>query len=417
MADDREVGVWREGRTPPAGLAEHAASLADEPGLRRSFRFFHEERKWIDERHLEICRVPALTFCEQQRAEFMAAVWSSLGLHPHIDDAGNLVAPIVYSSSLPFTAISAHLDTTLAPRQPNDVSVTPDGGLRGPGVTDNGAGLAALTALARTLGQEPLLQNPRRNVLLVANVAEEGEGNLHGMKYLCLHSPWASRISEYVVLDGAALTHITVEALGSRRFEVVMEGRGGHSWNDFGRANPVHAMARAVSLLSDIELPRAPRATLTVAMIEGGSGVNSIAASARAKVDIRSRSAAAIDQVVHAMEEAVRAAVESENRRASDRLTGYRIREIGHRPAAARLADNPLADCMRAVDGYLGIRSRLDCASTDANVPLAAGLPALAIGAGGKGGDAHAPTEWYHPAGRALGLQRVALAMSLVQSL
>ncbi|MEZ5365384.1 MAG: peptidase dimerization domain-containing protein [Bryobacterales bacterium] len=275
--------------------------------------------------------------------------------------------------------------------------------------------MAALVAIARALRDGPLVDPPRRNLLLVANVAEEGEGNLLGMKHLVGQSEWAPRIADYLVLDGASTAHITVEALGSRRFEIVLEGKGGHSWNDYGRANPVHAMARAVALLADIELPRAPRATLTVAMVEGGSGINSIASSARAKVDIRLRSAAGMDQVVQSMEEAVRLAVERENRRSVDRLSGYRIREIGNRPAAPRSSGNRLAECLLAVDAHLGIRSRLDCASTDANVPLAAGIPAAAIGAGGRGGDAHMLTEWYHPEGRALGLHRIVLALAALQ--
>ena len=311
--------------------------------------------------------------------------------------------------------MTAHLDTALAPRRPDDIVLALDGCFHGPGVTDNGVGLAALVALGRALSAGPFCEKPCRNILLVANVAEEGEGNLFGMKHLASPSGWGPRISEYLVLDGASTAHITIEGLGSRRFEIVVEGRGGHSWNDYGRANPVHALARAAAAMADIDLPRSPRATLTVATIEGGSGVNSIASSARAKVDIRSRGAAGIDQVVRAMEDAVRLAVERENRRSDDRLTAYRVREIGNRPAAPRSAANPLADGLLAVDAHLGIRSRLDCASTDANVPLSMGIPAAAIGAGGRGGDAHAPSEWYHPEGRAIGLHRVALALAVLQ--
>lgn len=404
----------------PAGASDRlndvVKSLVESPALIRGARLFQEERQWIDERHLDICRVPALTFREQDRAEALRTIFRECGVDSRCDEAGNLVAPIVYGKDLPFIALTAHLDTTLAPRHPEDIRVSGDGSFHGPGVTDNGAGLAALVALARVLRLERPVERPTRNVLIVANVAEEGEGNLHGMKYLCNHSPFAGRISECLVIDGASTAHVTIEALGSRRFEIVLEGRGGHSWNDFGRANPVHALSRAVALLSDIELPRSPRATLTVAAIEGGAGVNSIAASARAKVDIRSRSAAAINQVVAAMEDAVRLAVERENRRASDRLQSYRIREIGHRPAASRLPENNVAECLQTVDARLGIRSRLDCASTDANVPLAMGIPAAAVGAGGRGGDAHTPAEWYHPEGRALGLQRILLTLALLQS-
>ncbi len=409
--------------SPPAELREVAEkmearirSLAAADEYRRAARVVHDERKWIDERHLQICRVPALTFREQERAALMQELWADLGLRSELDEAGNVIAPLVWSPGAPFIAISAHLDTTLAPRHESDIFVAPDGSFHGPGVTDNGVGLAALAALARALRDGPPVQLPRRNVLLVANVAEEGEGNLFGMKRLVHGSAWASRITEYLVLDGASTAHVTVEALGSRRFEIVIEGRGGHSWNDFGRANPVHALARAVAALSDLDLPRSPRATLTVTMIEGGAGVNSIASSARAKVDIRSRSNAGIEQVAAAMEEAVKRAVECENRRSSDRISAYKIREIGRRPAAGRSASNILIDCLGMVDAYLGIRSRLDCASTDANVPLAAGLPAAAIGAGGRGGDAHAPSEWYHPEGRPLALERILLVIALLQA-
>jgi acetylornithine deacetylase/succinyl-diaminopimelate desuccinylase-like protein len=416
MADRREIGLVTAELPSSNGWLPRVRRLADEAAVRRAIRLFHEERKWIDERHLEICRVPALTFREQERAELLQELFADLGVVSNVDEAGNLIAPLVYDEALPFIAVTAHMDTTLSPRRPADVYLDPDGSMKGPGVTDNGAGLAALVALARTLRDGPLVDSPTRNVLLVANTAEEGEGNLLGMKHLVGRSDWAPRIAEYVVLDGASTAHITVEALGSRRFEIVLEGKGGHSWNDYGRANPVHAMARAVALLADIELPRAPRATLTVAMMEGGSGINSIASSARAKVDIRSRSAAGMDQVVQSMEEAVRLAVERENRRSVDRLSGYRIREIGNRPAAARSIDNVMAECLLAVDAHLGVRSRLDCASTDANVPLAAGLPAVAIGAGGRGGDAHMPSEWYHPEGRALGLQRILLTLAALQA-
>ena len=177
----------------------------------------------------------------------------------------------------------------IAPRGRGDVSVQPDGTIDGPGVTDNGAGLAALIALARALRENPPRRKPARNILLVANVAEEGEGNLHGMKYLCHHSPLASRINAFLVLDGASTGHITAEALGSRRFEITIEGPGGHSWNDYGTANPIHALSRTVAELSELELPSFPRTTLNVGVIEGGCVVNSIALIARAKVDIRSR--------------------------------------------------------------------------------------------------------------------------------
>ena len=394
-------------------LAATIARLA-ETSFARHLLLFDQQRKWINEQHLEICRVPSATFREQQRADYLVGLFREMGHQARLDDAGNVVCPIVFGEELPFVAVSAHMDTVIAPRQISDVYLRPDGTMEGPGVTDNGSGLAALVALARVFQDGPPVADPVQNLLLVANVAEEGEGNLHGMKYLCRHSPFAPRIAAYLVLDGASTGHITAEALGSRRFEIIIEGHGGHSWNDFGTANPVHALGRTIAVLADTDLPATPRTTLSVGVIEGGSSVNSIAPVARAKVDIRSQSSSVMEQLVKTTEDAVKLGVDMENRRSTQRLSSYKIREIGNRPAARRSPENYLVDFVQAVDAHLDIRSRLDCASTDANVPLAAGLPAVAIGAGGRGGNAHTTAEWFNPEGRELGLRRILLVLSLL---
>ena len=414
MPERPDVATARAGSGVCRELRGRLQGLAHDPRLRAGLELFRDERDWINEQHLRVCRVPAPTFREQARAEHLLTLFRELGHRAKIDEAGNVVVPLAFQPEQRYVAVSAHMDTVLAPRSDDDVHVRGDGGFAGPGVTDNGAGLAAVIALARVLRDGAPLVKPRRNVVLVANVAEEGEGNLQGMKYFCGHSPFASQVDAYLVLDGASTGHITAEALGSRRFEIIIEGAGGHSWNDYGRANPVHAIGRAVAALADIPLPASPRTTLNVGVIEGGSGINSIAPLARAKVDIRSRSAAAMMTVVKSMEDAVRRAVEAENRASSERLASYRIREIGHRPASPFQHDNPVLACVRSVDAYLGINSRMDCASTDANVPLALGRPAVAMGAGGRGGGAHSPNEWYHPDGRELGLQRILLSLGLL---
>ena len=407
-------------RATPLGLAAEQAetnwsslvsSLASLESVRRGFELISKHKRWINQQHLEICRVPAPTFREKQRALHLSEKFSSLGHNPQVDEAGNVVVPLTHAKNRPFVAVSAHMDTILAPARPEDVGVRSDGTLEGPGVTDNGPGLSALLALAKVL-DVPLFQGAERNILLIANVAEEGEGNLQGMRYIAEHSPYAELIDRYLVVDGASIGHITAEGLGSRRFELVIEGHGGHSWNDFGRANPVHALARAISLMTDAALPSNPRATLTVGVVQGGSSINAIPSSARAKIDVRSRDQATMQLVVEIVEEATRVAVQHENRRSTDRLSSYRLRDIGHRPASAALAVNPMVDCFQAVDRYLNIQSRMDYASTDANVPLSKGLPAVTVGAGGRGGDAHAPSEWYDPEGRELGLKRLILALA-----
>ncbi len=403
-AGEADAEEWR-------GLVEEAAALET---VQAAAGQLSRNRKWLNRQHLELCRVPAPTFREEQRAGHLRRVFADLGHQPRMDPAGNVVVPLVASKKLPFIAVTAHLDTILAPIRPGDVYVDPDGTMRGPGVTDNGSGLAALVALAQVLRQ-PLVDCPTRNVLLVANVAEEGEGNLHGMRYLAKQSCYANSIDRYLVVDGASLGHITAGALGSQRFELVVEGPGGHSWNNHGRANPIHAVARAISLMTQAQLPQQPRTTLSVGVIHGGSSVNAIPCSARAKIDLRSEDERAIRRAAKIVEDAARMAVAAENQRSSDGSISCLLRPIGTRPAAGALAWNPVADCLQAVDRYLHIPSALDCASTDANIPLAAGVPTAAVGAGGRGGNAHAPNEWYDPQGRGLGLHRLLLAIAGLQ--
>ena len=384
--------------------------LADHRGVKECLQWFTREKRWIDERHLELCRIPAPTFQEADRAVWFLEQFRALGWEASIDRAGNVIAAL---GEGPYVALTAHLDTVIAARSKDDIAV--DGSLyRGPGVCDNGAGLAALVGFARAWKSGPRLPALSLSPLVVANVGEEGEGNLLGMRYLCQQSPLASRIAAFVVADGANTDHITCRALGSRRFEAVFSGPGGHSWSDFGVGNPLHALCRAVALFADTAVDDSPKSAINVGMIEGGAGVNAIPQSARAKVDIRSESNRKIDELVGALERAVDRARETENQRATLGPVVSRLKEIGSRPAGALADDAPILKFIRAVDAHLGIRSRLDCASTDANVPLSLGKPAIAIGAGGVGGGAHTLQEWFRPDGRDLGLKRIFLLMLLL---
>jgi acetylornithine deacetylase/succinyl-diaminopimelate desuccinylase-like protein len=249
---------------------------------------------------------------------------------------------------------------------------------------------------------------------LVANVGEEGEGNLLGMRHLISQSPLAKQIQSYVIVDGANTDHITTRALGSRRFEVTFSGPGGHSWSDFGVGNPIHALCRAVALFAETRLDAGPKSSVNVGLIEGGSGVNAIAQAARCKVDIRSESNARMDQLVGVLTSAVERARDLENQRQTGGRVTVKTREIGSRPAAVLPEQAPILQYVRAVDAHLGIRSHLDCSSTDANLPLSMGIPAIAIGAGGLGGGAHTSGEWFSPDGRDLGLKRILLTLLML---
>jgi len=389
------------------------ADVAQLRGVRECLQWFTREKQWINEIHLEACRIPAPTFLEHQRAEWMAAQFRASGWKSLIDRAGNVTAFLSEKSRGPYVAVTAHLDTVLAPRAKDDITVSPDGKFHGPGVSDNGSGLAALLALARAIKVSPALEDLRGEPVLIGNVGEEGEGNLTGMRWLC-KSDLAKEVATFLVLDGAATDHITTRGLGSRRFEVTFTGPGGHSWSDYGVGNPVHALSRAVALFSDVRLNGSPRSSFNVGLIDGGTSINSIPALARAKVDIRSESNLKMEELVGLLNAAVERAQEQENQRATGGKVAAKIREIGERPAAELGEQSPVLHYVRAVDAYLGIRSRLDCSSTDANIPLSLGIPAVSIGTGGQGGGAHTLKEWYNPDGRDLGLKRVFLILSLL---
>src|SRR5580704_9641383 len=261
---------------PP--LSKIAAELAGLPPLRDALQWFVKQKQWINEQHLQLCRVPASTFFEQRRAEWMLAQFRALGCIARIDRGGNVIAHLQENRSGPYVALTAHLDTVLAPRKDEEIYTTPDGRLHGPGTADNGAGLAALLAIARVITSFPDLADDFRNLVFVANVGEEGEGNLSGMRYLCRQSSTGGRIQSFLILDGPNIDHVTSQALASRRFDVTVSGPGGHSWSDYGFANPVHALARAITLFSEQRLPGngSPRSSYNFGIIEGGTSINSI---------------------------------------------------------------------------------------------------------------------------------------------
>jgi acetylornithine deacetylase/succinyl-diaminopimelate desuccinylase-like protein len=401
-----------------AGTGKLVAELAASAPMRECLQWFAREKQWINEQHLQICRIAAPTFFEQRRAEWIAAQFRDLGCDSGIDRAGNVVAHIGPGDggAGPLIAITAHLDTVLAPRNTDEITFGADGRMLGPGVSDNGAGLAALLAIARAVRCCPIPAQNTASLLLVANVGEEGEGNLSGMRYLCRQSPLASKIAGFIVLDGPSMDHITSQALASRRFELTISGPGGHSWSDYGVANPVHALSRAISLFTDNRsaLSGTPRSSFNFGILEGGSSINSIPSHAKTKLDVRSESGAKLEELAGLLTTCVERAIEVENEGANGRRVTAKIREIGTRPGGKLAEDAPLLNYIRAVDAHFGIRARLDCASTDANIPLSMNVPAVSIGAGGQGGGAHTLQEWFHPEGREMGLKRILLTACLL---
>jgi acetylornithine deacetylase/succinyl-diaminopimelate desuccinylase-like protein len=398
------------------------AQLSEQPALFHAQRAVTRERAWINEQQLSICRVPAPTFFERQRAEWFREQLETLGWDAKLDRAGNVLASFRSGETEPSApeaslVISAHLDTVLSPNRPEEVFYSADGRLHGPGVSDNGAGLAALLALAKILPETPGLRILASSLLLAANVGEEGEGNLSGMRYLCRQAQQLPRIAAFIVLDGPSTDHVTVQALASRRFEVSFSGPGGHSWNDYGIPNPVHAIGDVISTFvqlasARLASERRTRCSYNFGIVEGGTSVNSIPSSARAKLDLRSEEPALLDEIAALLTVAMERTLERENRASKGERLNAKIKELGSRPGGKLPEQSPLLKTIQAVDSYLNIRSRVDCASTDANVPLSLGLPAVSIGAGGQGGGAHTSQEWYHPDTRDLGLRRILLVLA-----
>ncbi|MFL6466286.1 MAG: M20/M25/M40 family metallo-hydrolase [Bryobacteraceae bacterium] len=398
------------------------AQIAERPALLQAGRWFARERSWINEQHLNLCRIPAPTFFESARAEWFRAQLESLGWFARLDRAGNVLAQTDEEDRQRLFVLSAHLDTVFAPNRPEDIYFARDGRLVGPGVSDNGSGLAALLALGRALREIPELGNLAKFTSLVANVGEEGEGNLSGMRYLCRQTPQLAQVKAFLVLDGPSTDHITAQALGSRRFEILFAGPGGHSWNDSGTPNPVHALSDVITgFTQSPEIrggERKVRYSYNFGIIEGGTSINSIPSTARAKLDLRAEDPAILDDLSALLSAAVERSLERENRNArAGRLTA-KIKELGSRPGGRLPSNSPLLQTIQAVDAHLNIRSRIDCASTDANVPLSLNLPAVSIGAGGRGGGAHTRDEWYQPDGREFGLRRILLILAaMVESL
>jgi acetylornithine deacetylase/succinyl-diaminopimelate desuccinylase-like protein len=368
-------------------------------------RSVEEFRDWLEEVQIDLTRIPAPTFHESERAAEVANRFRGLGLEKvRLDRAGNVIAERPGASRQAFV-LTAHLDTVVPAGVPIEVQRR-NGRIYAPGISDNGAGLAALLGTAAILQRAQVKTG--LSLVFVANVGEEGEGDLYGIRELLSPGELRARAVAVLVLDGSSVQHITIAGLGSRRYLIEVSGPGGHSWKDFGRVNPILALSNVIGHLSLIPLSSEPRTTLNVGAIQGGTTVNAIPSAAWMKVDVRSTQTDEIERVSLALRSAVRAGIEQEDQRASGSLQA-KVHVIGERPAAELAMPSRLLDVVRAADQYLGIQSRLERSSTDANIPLALGIDSVAIAGGGTGGDAHTPNEWYDPQGRDLGLKRILL--------
>jgi tripeptide aminopeptidase len=397
-------------------LQQEVARVAASPEVRSAYNWFRTQEPQFLQWQMEMARIAAPPFGESARAAWLQERFREIGLDDiRIDDVGNVFG-IHPGFGRRYVALSAHIDTVFPANTP--LNIRQQGSrIYGPGVSDNGAGVVAMLAIAS------LLRSVRvRHALpfvFIGNVGEEGEGDLRGMRHIFATPRWKDSIAYTLVLDGAGSDTIVAEALGSRRFEVIVRGPGGHSWSDFGAPNPIVILAKAIETFSASTVPSIPKTTFNIGVIRGGTSVNSIPESASMKVDIRSTSMAEMERLEQSLRRALNRAVEDESMAAEMRSSAQRrpsgvnceIVVIGNRPAGELQTGARILQAVRAVDAQLSNAAHVQRASTDANVPLSLGLEAVAIGGGGSGGGAHTLQEWFDSNGRELALKRILLTM------
>jgi acetylornithine deacetylase/succinyl-diaminopimelate desuccinylase-like protein len=360
---------------------------------------------------VRLCEVPAPPFGEQARAAVVRDMLQAAGLKDvRIDREGNVVGGRPGRSPQPNVVLAAHLDTIFP--EGTDVRVTRSGSvLRGPGIGDNCRGLAVLVAVARGLNAAGVETDG--SITFVATVGEEGIGDLRGVKTL-VGETLRGRIDYFVALDGSG-TSITNVGVGSRRYRAVFRGSGGHSYANFGRANPANALGRAIARIADIRVPTTPKTTFNVGRIGGGTAVNAIPEEAWTEVDMRSSAQAALDQLASSVQQIFTQAAAVENARwKQNGAVTVEFERLGERPVGRTSERSRLVQAALAASKTLGVRASLVEESTDANVPMRLGIPAIAIGTGGRGTGMHSFAETFDSTDSARGTARaLLLAVSL----
>ena len=353
---------------------------------------------------IALSEIPSPTGNEAARGASVADRFRGLGLrNVRVDDVGNVLGTRDGDSDAAPVVVCAHLDT-IFPAGTSVVVARNGQHLCGPGIVDNSRGLAAMLALAEAIDGRRVCTH--RPIVFAATVGEEGAGDLRGVKHL--FSRLSVQPAACIALDGAGDDRIVTRALGARRFRVTFHGAGGHSWAAFGVPNPVHAAGATAAKLAALPLPRTPRTTLSVCRIGGGISVNAIPDEAWLEIDLRSSSAEILERCSGDIQQAVRVAVREENsRRAPGTATlSSTITTIGDRPCGEVDAEHPLVVAAMQATQAIGRTPELATASTDANVPISLGIPAIAIGAGGRGGGVHTSAEWYDNTDGTLGVAR-----------
>jgi tripeptide aminopeptidase len=385
-------------------LAAPAASQMQTPPtshplVRAALDSIQAWQAWTLEQQIELNEIEAPPFMEERRGEEFARRLRALGYeNVRVDAEGNVIAERPGSAGGPVVVISGHLDTVFP--SGTDVRVRREGDrLLAPGIGDDARGLAVVLTVARAF--QAVRLTTAATVLFIGTVGEEGEGNLRGVRHLFERelaggAGGVGEVGWFISVDGTGFDVVTA-AVGSNRYTVSFEGPGGHSYGAFGIPNPAHALGRAVAAIADLQVPAEPKTTFSVSVLSGGTSVNAIPSEVAFEIDMRSEDPAELADLDARVRAAIEAAVASEKARwpTSDAALVARIDTIGIRPAGAQPETAPIVQAALAAARALGLESETSASSTDANIPMSLGFPSITIDGGGRGGDSHAPGEWY----------------------
>jgi len=379
---------------PLAAAAQDAAikQLIESPAFKTATSFIEKDQPRFVKELIELTEIPAPPFKEERRARRYLEMLKEAGLSDVEMDAEGNVMGVRRGSGGGMVAVVAHIDTVFP--EGTDVKVKRDGDrLMAPGVRDNTRGAALMLAIIRAM-QAANFQTID-DILFVGNVGEEGEGDLRGVKFLLQKGKYKDRIKELIAIDGGGQDNITHGGVGSRRYRVTFKGPGGHSYGAFGLVNPAYAMGAAIAKFSQIQVPQTPKTTYNVGVVEGGTSVNSIPFEMAMVIDMRSVACAELKKVEDQFLAIVKEAVAAENKARSTREGAVTAdpKVIGDRPCGETAKSAPIVQTVSSVVRAFGMTPSYGISSTDSNMPMSLGIPAVTIGRG-PGGRAHALDEW-----------------------
>jgi acetylornithine deacetylase/succinyl-diaminopimelate desuccinylase-like protein len=379
-----------------APLAAQSAIPSNNSRVKAAMDIIKADKAWTFQQQLELTQIPAPPFKESARAAEFKKRLEAVGLkNVRIDEVGNVIAERPGTGQGPTVLIEGHLDTVFP--EGTDVSIKHKGDtVVAPGIGDDGRGLVTVLSVARAFEKAGLRTNG--TVYFIGNVGEEGPGNLRGTRHL-LTKELKGKIDYFITVDGDGLG-IASRAVGSHRYKVTYKGPGGHSYGAFGIPNPIHALGRAMAGIADIQVPTNPKVTFNVGVISGGTSVNSIPFEGIMEIDMRSESATELANIDAKIQKILKDALAAENARwpgprAAAAKLSLHIDTIGIRPTGGQADAAPIVQTALNAAKQLGFSSQTGASSTDANIPISMGIPAIRIGGGGQGGGAHALGEWY----------------------